>query len=346
MAKRKRLTPARTGYLATPPASSGNGVRPGLLASGSSPAPIASVAGEASAASALSELSESLERARSEGRMVVSLPLTQVETGYLVRDRIAVADEETEALKESLRARGQQTPVEVTTLGPDRYGLISGWRRVTAIKALHEETGEERFEAVQALIRKPSEASEAYTAMVEENEIRVGLSYYERARIVVKAAEAGVFPDASTALARLFGAASRSRRSKIKSYLAIVRTLDGQLRFPQAIGERLGLQLSRALEDPGFAERAGQRLSEAAPGSAEEETALLTALLAPSPAPSKASEAPAPQRPRIAPGETCTLTRDVRLRVDRDGSVTLYGPGVTDSFRSRLLEAFGSAGAE
>jgi hypothetical protein len=44
---------------------------------------------------------------------------------------------------------------------------------------------------------------EAYLAMVEENEIRVGLSFYERARIVARAAEAGVFE-------RHRGAAARS----------------------------------------------------------------------------------------------------------------------------------------
>ena len=52
------------------------------------------------------------------------------------------------------------------------YGLISGWRRLTALQALHAETGEARFATVQALVRRPETAADAYVTMVEENEIR------------------------------------------------------------------------------------------------------------------------------------------------------------------------------
>ena len=90
--------------------------------------------------------------------------------------------------------------------------------------------------------------------MVEENEIRVGLSYYERARIAARAAELGVFPDTASALARLFASASRAKRSKIGSFLRLYTALDDRLRFPAAIPERLGLRLARALDaDAGLA---------------------------------------------------------------------------------------------
>jgi len=91
---------------------------------------------------------------------------------------------EMEALKTSLSAHGQRTPIEVEDLGqePDgshRFGLISGWRRLTALKALYAETGEDRFGRVLALLRKPHDRADAYISMVEENEIRAGLSYYD-----------------------------------------------------------------------------------------------------------------------------------------------------------------------
>ena len=92
-------------------------------------APIADVARDASASAALNELSDSLARARDEGRMVVQIPLDQIETDHLVRDRMVVEEDEMQTLMTSLRSRGQQTPIEVVQLGPDRYGLISGWRR-------------------------------------------------------------------------------------------------------------------------------------------------------------------------------------------------------------------------
>ena len=100
-----------------------------------------------------------------------------------MRDRIAVAPDDLAALTESLRARGQQTPIEVVDLGGGQYGLISGWRRISALRALLDETGEAQFATVLALLRQPADASAAYVAMVEENEIRIGLSYYERARL-------------------------------------------------------------------------------------------------------------------------------------------------------------------
>ena len=191
--------------------------------------PIAEVAGEAAATSALQEMAERFERARAEGRMIQPLALETVESDYLVRDRLGIEEEAQEALKASIRARGQQVPVEVVALECGRYGLISGWRRLAALRALHAETGDPAFETVLAILRRPADAADSYVAMVEENELRVGLSYYERARIVSRAVEAGVYPDRTAALRGLFATASRARRSKIGSFLTIHAALDGTL---------------------------------------------------------------------------------------------------------------------
>ncbi len=264
--------------------------------SGPASPPIAGQMADASATAALTELTESMAEARETGRMVLDLPLTQIVLDHLVRDRIAVADAEMESLKHSLKARGQQTPIEVTRLGPERYGLISGWRRCQALLALSEESTEGRYNTVQALIRPQTEAPEAYRAMVEENEIRVGLSYYERARIVMRAVEEGVFATNREALQTLFAAASRPKRSKIGTFLHIVKALDGHLRFPQALTERVGLTLGRALEDdPNLTDRAIQSLGEARAKDSAEEVACLMALLSPAPSVSPHREGPSPQ---------------------------------------------------
>lgn len=292
MAKRKRLTPANPLYLDEPPLEAKSMLAP--------VAPIAGVASEASATAALAEMADTLTRAREEGRMILSLPLQQIALDHLVRDRIAMDEPEMKVLMASLRARGQQTPIEVVALGPDRYGLISGWRRCQALMRLAAETSDDRFTTVQALLRRPSEASEAYLAMVEENEIRVDLSYYERARIAAKAVEQGVYDTEKAALQGLFHAASRAKRSKIGSFLSIVHALDGALRFPDALSERFGLTLSRALEDDaGLAARLRAALEQAAAQSAEAEQAVLEAALAPS-APDEVASSEGPQAP--APG--------------------------------------------
>ncbi|WP_283180219.1 ParB N-terminal domain-containing protein [Gemmobacter sp. 24YEA27] len=211
------------------------------------PPPIARVAAESAAEAALSEISEAMSRARAEGRLVLRLPLAGIEADHLVRDRIDLDEEELEGLISSIAEHGQRNPVEVSEIAPGRYGLISGWRRLTALKRLCA-SGNDRFDHVLALVRKPETAADAYIAMVEENEIRAGLSYYERARIAGRAVELGVFETEKQALQRLFANASRARRSKIGSFLVIWHRMDAVLRFARAIPERLGLALEKAIE--------------------------------------------------------------------------------------------------
>jgi ParB/RepB/Spo0J family partition protein len=335
MAKRKRLNPALlgpgpdTGVAGQgDPAASGAKalLRPGL---GGAAPPIARVAGDAAAHAALAEVTEALARARSEGRLVQALPLDAVETDHLVRDRVALDPGELEALIASIRAHGQRTPIEVTELPGGRYGLISGWRRMQALRRLHDETGETRFGSVLALLRRPCDAAAAYVAMVEENEIRQGLSYYERARIVARAVDLGVFATEKEALQRLFAAASRARRSKIGSFLTIHRALDGALRFPAAIPERLGLTLARALEArPEAGAMLAAALKADPPADAAGELARLARFAG--------RRDPAPAAPDRGRHEPCP---GVFLEVKGDAArpvLILSGPGVSASFRARL----------
>lgn len=279
MAKRKRLNPAaRTDFLPAGAAAPDIALKKkSMFPPVQSPPPIAQVAGDTALQAAVDDLSTEIRTARAEGRLVQHVPLTAIEETHLVRDRIVVDGDEMSALVESLRARGQQTPIEVVKLAEARFGLISGWRRLTALKALYAETDEERFATVQALLRRPESASDAYLAMVEENEIRVGLSYYERARIAARAAEQGVYPDEGSALRGLFASVSRAKRSKIGSFIVIYHALDASLRFAASIPERLGLSLSKALrEDPTLGARIVRELDKVKPDTAEAEAALLT----------------------------------------------------------------------
>lgn len=328
MAKRKRLSPANPVFLsedaaAPAPASAS-------VARSASAPPIADVAGEASARAALEEVTQSLNAARAEGRMVVTLPLAEIDLTYLVRDRLAVADEDMQALITSLRARGQQTPIEVAPLEDGRYGLISGWRRCTALAQLYAETGAAEFASARALVRQPDQSAQAYLAMVEENEIRVGLSFYERARIVARTVENRVYPTSKEALGDLFAAASRAKRSKIKSFIRIVDALDGTLRFPQALGERLGLKLSKALEEEAtLAVRLQSALAQAAPATAEAEQAVIVAALKPPARPSAPAEAQAAHASDVVPG--------VALKAGRN-RLTLSGAALTPALQARLID--------
>ena len=308
MAKRKRLSPAILSSSTASADSSTTAARP----------PIANVAGEAAEHAALVDVAHALTQARAEGRLIQKLPLAQIETGHLVRDRVAFDEAEMTALRDSLAARGQQVPVEVVALADGRFGLISGLRRVMALRALAADD-------VLALVRQPETSADAYLAMVEENEIRAGISFYERARLAAKAAELGIYDSAASAIAALFASASAAKRSKIGSFVRLHNSLGDVLRFPAAIPERLGLALAAAV-DAGAGAALRAALETAAPASAETERKVLEdALRAQGAAPAKPQANPQ----EIAPGITLEA---------KSGRVVLSGKGVTPALRQALEE--------
>ena len=318
MATRKRLSPANTAFFGAAPETK----------SMMSRAPIADVAAEAATTAALHDVTRELEEARQDGRMVLSLPVSAITLDHIVRDRVVVEDAEMEALMASIAARGQQTPIEVLETEPGQYGLISGWRRCQAIARLAD-AGQHDGQ-VLALMRRPSDASETYQAMVEENEIRVGLSYFERARIAAKAVEQGVFASETEALRTLFASASRPKRSKIRSFLPLVATFDGVLRHPHLIGERLGLKLAAALDShPHFAKRACTALRAQAPETAEAEQALLTKVMKTvTAAPQEPETGSKPDKETLRPGLTASW---------QDGWLRLEGKDLTPALRDQVL---------
>lgn len=324
MAKRRRLTPAAehvsgSGPDALPPDLETKSRFPLGIARTVTRPPVAQVAGDAAERAALADVARAMAEARSEGRIVERLTLAAIDTAHIVRDRIAFAEDDMAALEASLGARGQQTPIEVVETGEGRYGLISGWRRVEALRRIGETT-------VLALVRRPETVTEAWRAMVEENEIRSPLSFYERARIAAEAADAGLYPDTHAAIAGLFANAPAPKRSKIAAFVAVYRRLGPALRFPAAIPEKLGLSLARVLADPGLGPRMRDTLRKAAAETAERERRVLERAIRKASAPSRKP----PEGGEVAPGITL---KPGRYRL------TLEGPGVTPEL-GRALAAW------
>lgn len=231
--------------------------------------PIADVAGDTAGRAALEEVAREMTAAETEGRVVKKLPIEAIDTHHLSRDRMVMDEDEMTALMASIAARGQQTPIEVLALGGGRYGLISGLRRVAALRELEQDTA-------LAFVRRPEGSQDAYQAMVEENEIRAGLSFYERAHIAKAAVEQGVYPEVRAAVAGLFVHAAPAKRSKISKFVTICEHLGDDLRFPAAIPEHLGFALAQALEsDPRLAGRIARKLSNVAPEDAAAERRVL-----------------------------------------------------------------------
>jgi len=313
MAKRKRLE------VPTAPFSGELETKSAVAPPSRARMPIAEVAGDTADRAALEEVAAEMTAAEEEGRVIKKIPIADIVTFELNRDRLVFDDDEMEVLKASLAARGQQSPIEVLRTGGGRYGLISGLRRLIALRALGETE-------ILALIRRPESAEAAYVAMVEENEVRADLSFYERANIAVTSTNSGVFPTPKRAIAALFAHASSAKRSKIARFVILRETLGRALKFPTAIPEKLGLDLAAAIEaDRAVASRIAEALRKSPPeDAAAERKTLERALRAPKGQGGGAGGLP----PReIAPG--------VMLKAAK-GRVALSGRGVDEAFVEAL----------
>lgn len=242
-----------------------------------------------------------LRQAEGQGLLIVELPLDQIDEGAMIRDRMVMDEAEMLELRLSIAANGLRLPIEVFEMeGPGgqgpRYGLVSGYRRLHAVRALHQLTGSDAHARIRALIRPRAEADAAFVAMVEENEVRAELSHFERGRIAVIAAQQGAFANTEDAVNRLYATASKAKRSKVRSFALIFEELGDMLAFPEALTERRGLRLAGALRDG--AERALRRaLSEARPEDGEAEWAEIEAALdVAAPAPRAAGRGGRPKR--------------------------------------------------
>ena len=193
--------------------------------------------------------------ALADGRVLLRVPLDQIGTDDLPRDRldldgVAAADEMDE-LKASIRAHGQKEPIELYRID-DRLQLKKGWRRVTALRALYQETGDDRF--ATALARVDGGVNDRlrhYVDMVEENILRQDLTYAEMAEVALKAAsdpqaESGTPEDM---VGRLYASLHKMKRSHIRSFVAVLAALGEDLPFPKAVPRDLGLDIARALKE-------------------------------------------------------------------------------------------------
>lgn len=213
---------------------------------------------------------KSFRQAQEEGRVLVSLPIEVVLSDDLPRDRIdlgeVAASEGMDELKTSIRSRGQKEPIEVFRDREGRFQLKKGWRRLTALRQLHEETGEERFSRVVARVTEFGEDRiDLYIDMVEENVVREDLTFAEMAQVAIDAARDPAMDsdDPDVLVGRLYGSLHKMKRSYIRSFVALLTALEGDLRHPKAVSRNLGVEVARRLKEGGSAEALRAELAQA-----------------------------------------------------------------------------------
>ena len=149
------------------------------------PAPIAQVAAEAAALTGLPAPedvadAQALRDAQNEARLIELIDIDAINPNALIRDRTVIEAADQQELRDSILANGLRLPIEVFELtepnGPFRYGLVSGYRRYMAVSELYEKTEIPTFAKIRALVVPRKTAGDTFAAMVEENEVRAGLS--------------------------------------------------------------------------------------------------------------------------------------------------------------------------
>ena len=260
-----------------------------------------------------------------EGRVLNLIPVDDIQTDALPRDRIdleAVASaDEMEELKASIRARGQKEPVELFEDDAGRLQLKKGWRRLTALRQLFAESGDVAFSKVLARIdRSNAERLERYIDMVEENVVREDLSFAEMAQVVVEAARDPDIDeqDADALVNRLYGSLHKMKRSYIRSFVFLLGEVGDVLPFPKELSRNLGVEVARRLQSGagGSALRSALKSCQ----SSEEQRAVLDAFVADRPAAAKKKSKAAKSDGKFSfrIGDTRVTARSGELRIVMD----------------------------
>ncbi|WP_171132940.1 MULTISPECIES: ParB N-terminal domain-containing protein [unclassified Ruegeria] len=224
-------------------------------------------------------------KAQDEGRVLAVIGLDAIHTSDLPRDRLdlssVASSDEMDELKASIQERGQKEPIEVYKDPEGRFQLKKGWRRLTALSQLFEETGDERFASVTARVDNSRvDRIDLYVDMVEENVVREDLTFAEMAQVAILAArdaELGA-GDADALVGRLYASLHKMKRSYIRSFVFLLGALEEALPYPKAISRNLGVEVARKLRATGTSEALKERLARV--NTAEEQNEVLAAFAA------------------------------------------------------------------
>jgi ParB family chromosome partitioning protein len=191
------------------------------------------------------------------------IPTAAIDAHALPRDRSVIDPAALDELAASIRANGLRLPVELHAT-PGGYGLVSGYRRLMAVRSLEERHGE-AFATIPALVGPAESQIDGFARVVEENDIRQGLTPWDRGRTLVVAREMGL-DTLDAALAKLYPAAPRRKRARLRVLAEVVDAMDGWLETPEDWSENRLLRLGSVLRS-GWDKLLYAALDDAAPGA-------------------------------------------------------------------------------
>jgi ParB family chromosome partitioning protein len=250
---------------------------------------------------------------------IIPVPLEAIAADALARDRTAHDAASLDELKQSIASHGLRMPIEVFELaepeGERRWGLISGFRRLAAFRALRDEWGFRQCAEIPAFVRAPQSVVEAMTAMVEENVIRAEVSPWEQALVAVVAWRRELFDTVDAAVDALYKSLNRDKRKRLRAIAHLAEELEGALTAPETLPQQRLLRLAAATTR-GYGEVMRHTLAESRNREPEHQWRLLLAILAECEDPGVPD--PRPERGhRDRPRRTYALPRH-RIRIRRE----------------------------
>lgn len=257
------------------------------------------------------------------------IPTATIDEHALPRDRCVVDSTALDELRHSIATNGLRLPIEVfaTETG---YGLLSGYRRLMAVRALEEIHGE-RFATINAIVQPPASLVDGFARVVEENDIRQSLTPWERGRTLVAAREMGL-ETLDAAQARLYPHANRRKRSRLRMLAEVVEAMDDWIEAPEDWSENRLLRLAAVLR-AGWDKLLFAALENATPGA--EWAAMLPLIEEAEALPTE--QRGTPNRPRRLARLPYGLT--LRREKNRTGYVLhITGRRATDAVVGEVLE--------
>ncbi|MDO5759037.1 MAG: ParB N-terminal domain-containing protein [Rhodobacterales bacterium] len=223
-------------------------------------------------------LAHELVRLKGQGLIVDLIDLGAIHTTKLTRDRSASRDPDLDELKESIKAIGLSNPIRIEADG-EAWQLVQGFRRLTAYRELHAETGDDRYARIPAGILAQGETIKGlYRRMVDENLVRRDISFSEMAALALRYAQDDDTDvvDVEQAISVLYASAARQKRIYIRHFSTMLSAIGNRLKFPEAIPRALGLQLEKRISnEEGAAARICAALDAGMASTAEAELEIL-----------------------------------------------------------------------
>ena len=186
---------------------------------------------------------------------IITLPLNRISADAFPRDRTHLDSAEQADLVASILRDGLRQPIEVVGLSEPLDGcthaLVSGMRRLTALREIARMNGTADTATAPAFLRAPPSMAAILRDIAVENEQRAPVSMFEKGRFLIESVAQGHFDTLDAAISGLFPEAARNKAYRLRAAAEVAQALDGQLSTPEALSqnqiEALAMTLRRGM---------------------------------------------------------------------------------------------------